>query len=116
VSYPPATKQVIVIRTDLDMSPGKMIAQGIHATLRDSGSRWHEFDEGNVCIVCRVSSESKLLNLAQKAIQAGIPYGLQEDGGRTEVSAGTFTALSLGPVSEGRLEALNNITRRLQLL
>ena len=110
------TKQVIVIRKDLNMSSGKIAAQSVHATLRTPNISEYEFDQRNVCITCYVKSEQKLLNLVDKAIELNIPYGLQIDSGKTEVDPNTATVLSLGPVQGEMIEILNSITKRLQLL
>ena len=110
-------KQVIIIRTDLGMSPGKMVAQAGHAALRTPGIQSYDNPNDHVCVVCRVSSEAKLIALAARAEGAGLPYGLQRDAGKTEVEEGTYTALSIGPVDgDEDLEVLNAITKRLQTL
>ena len=111
-----STKRVIVIRKDLNMSAGKMVAQSLHAAWKTKGNKEYKFDQNNVCIVCGVKSEQKLLNVMKKAEENNIPCGLQIDSGRTEVSPGTITVLSLGPVQGKKIEILNNITKRLQLL
>jgi len=109
-------KQVIVVRADLDMSPGKIAAQVAHAILRTKGIQTYEKPHEHTCIVCQVDTEEKLIMLAGISTAADLPYGLQRDEGRTEVEEGTYTALSIGPVSGEQLEALNKITKRLRLL
>ena len=109
-------KQVIVVCDKLGMSPGKLIAQAVHAVLRTPLTQTYKRPLEHTCIVYKVSSETKLITLAGKASEAGIPYGLQRDAGKTEVEEGTFTALSLGPVDEDQLDVLNALTKRLQLL
>jgi len=110
------TKQVLVIRKDLNMSSGKIAAQSVHATLRTPNISECIFSQSNICITCYVKSEDKLLSLVNKAEENGIPYGLQIDSGKTEVEPNTATVLSLGPVEGEKIEILNNITKRLQLL
>ena len=109
------TKQVVVVRKDLNMSAGKIAAQTAHAVLKTPNIGEYEFHQGNVCITCSVKSEQKLFNLVEKAKELNIPYGLQMDSGRTEVEPNTYTVLSLGPVKEDMVEKLNILTKRLQL-
>lgn len=111
-------KQVIVIRTDLDMSPGKMIAQGSHASLNafldapeDAQIQW--MNTGHKKIVCRVSSETKLINVYAKAVTAELPAAMIEDWGYTEVDPNTKTAVAIGPAKD---EEIDKITKRLSLL
>jgi len=105
-------KLVIVLRKDLGMSPGKLIAQAIHAASRTG--KIMQYDEGNepFCIVCYVKKEKDLITLGEKAAIAGIPFGLQIDAGHTEVEKGTLTVLAIGPDDE---EKVNAITKGLQL-
>jgi cytochrome c oxidase assembly factor 4 len=106
------TKQVLVVRKDLNMSSGKIAAQSVHATLRAIVVSEYTFSQMNVCITCGVKNEGKLFNLIKKAEENNIPYGLQIDSGKTEVESGTATVLSLGPVEGEKIEILNNITKR----
>ena len=110
------SKQVLVVRKDLNLSPGKIVAQCVHATLRVQTIIPYDNDSGKVCICCYVKSEEALLKLVEKAEELNIPYGLQRDTGKTEVEPNTPTVLSLGPVYGDDIEKLIKITKRLQLL
>jgi len=98
-------KQVIVLRSDLKMSPGKAAVQASHAAVssaeearKSNPSWWREWIESGQCkIVLKVNSESELLSLEKKAREMGLPVALISDMGLTELEPGTITALGIGP-------------------
>jgi len=131
-------KQVIVIRKDLNMRKGKMIAQGAHASsevcmvladiswnsaMHDVGAkhdRWvHWFRQWEtqhaytkICV--SVDSEEELLLLRDKAVEAGIINSTVRDIGKTEFNGiPTYTALAIGPAPA---DILDPITGHLKLL
>ena len=116
-------KQVIVIRTDLGMSRGKMVVQGAHAAvsavmearLREVWKRWLDdwMMEGQKKVAVKVSSEEELLAVYREAREAGLPSSLIRDAGLTELPPGTATAVAVGPAPE---ELVDPITGRLKLL
>lgn len=100
-------KQVIILRKDLNMRKGKMIAQGAHASMkviieaqnkaRVTGAM-REWLEGRFTkIVVSVSSEQELRDIHLKAKCAGLPCSLVQDAGLTEFKEPTFTAVAIGP-------------------
>lgn len=108
-------KQMIVIRRDLHMRRGKEIAQGCHASqlatmmaaAMDTPAfrSWMEFGIAKVCVA--VSSEEALLELAERARAAGLPFGLVTDSGRTEFhGVPTRTALGIGPAFASELQPI----------
>ncbi|MDX1489619.1 MAG: peptidyl-tRNA hydrolase Pth2 [Acidiferrobacterales bacterium] len=105
-------KQVIIIRRDLWMRRGKEIAQGAHASLNaalneaeaEVISAW--LDSGSKKIVCKVGSESELLSLRKQAQAAGLPSYLVRDAGKTEVIAGTATAIAIGPAEAKKIDVI----------
>jgi PTH2 family peptidyl-tRNA hydrolase len=124
-------KQVIVIRKDLGMRAGKMVAQGSHASMmflinaHYSSNRavynqacmklanWL-FDSAMTKICCRVESEQELLEIADKAKDAGLEVHPIEDAGRTEFhGVPTLTCLAIGPDDSDKIDA---ITGHLKLL
>jgi len=127
------TKQVIVMRTDLNMRKGKMIAQGSHASMAflsqltvrmlDSGLHpddlllpveieWLESNFTKICV--RVNSLDELLAVADDAETAGIVTRLITDSGLTEFhGVPTRTCLALGP---DYAEKIDPITGHLKLL
>jgi PTH2 family peptidyl-tRNA hydrolase len=111
-------KQVIVIRTDLDMSPGKMIAQGSHASLNSYLEASEEDQKnwmatGHKKVVVKVTSEQKLINICAKAHDAELPTFMVEDWGLTEVDQNTKTAVAIGPARD---DLIDKVTKRLSLL
>jgi len=101
-------KQVIVLRSDLNMSCGKAAAQACHASVTASEearkkhpSWWKAWmREGQRKIVLKVDSEDELLEKEKEAKEAGIPSALISDMGLTELPPGTITALGIGPAPE----------------
>lgn len=115
-------KQVIVMRTDLNMRKGKMIAQGSHASLGvwllihydkerrkvlsnkvDYSDAVHEAADDWICgtftkICVRADSEDQLIQVYKGAIHAGLPVKLITDAGHTEFHGQpTRTCLAIGP-------------------
>jgi PTH2 family peptidyl-tRNA hydrolase len=117
-------KQVIVIRTDLDLSGGKAVAQGCHASMGayfDSMDRWgpigpdmvSSWEEGSNPKIClAIDGEAELLALAKKCDEANIGHYLVRDAGRTEVEPLTPTALGIGPEFNRHI---NKLTKHLSL-
>ena len=129
------TKQVIVIRKDLNMRKGKMVAQGAHASflaLTDKGFMWWNdigstdyycFPMDNVIetwlackftkIVVGVNSEEELHEIYNKAKEAELHCSLVLDAGLTEFKEPTYTAVAVGPAP---IEEIDKITGHLKLL
>ena len=125
-------KQVIVMRKDLNMRKGKMIAQGAHASLKvfldratlDLGGETYAFSltpamqswlGGRFTKVCvSVDSEAELEAVATAARAAGIPVAVIVDSGQTEFhGVPTKTCLAVGPAWADEVDA---ITGKLPLL
>ena len=104
-------KQAIVLRTDLEMGKGKMVAQGSHASLEaflltqkrmpDWAELW--IAEGQKKIVLKVNSEQALRDLYEE-VKGEIPSVLIVDAGYTQVKPGTVTSLGIGPAPEPTLD------------
>ncbi len=105
-------KQVIVLRSDLEMSPGKAAAQASHAAVsaaekarKNHPHWWREwFESGQRKIVLKANSEAELLNLEKKAKDLGLPTALISDMGLTELKPGTTTALGIGPAPSNLID------------
>ncbi len=103
---------LIVIRSDLGLSRGKLIAQGAHAAIGAyivtlSASPLIPWAAcGQRKIVASVDTEEDLLALEAAAKKAGLPHYLVRDYGLTEVGEGTVTALGIGPATDDDLDPL----------
>ena len=109
-------KQVIVVRKDLNMSPGKLAAQVAHASVsaflqtfvndktehevrmskeqaayRDWASR------SQVKIILAVNSKQELVDIYDKAQHWDLPRSIIIDEGRTELTGMNYTAVAIGP-------------------
>jgi len=125
-TLPEPVKQVIVMRTDLNMRKGKMVAQGSHASIaflcRKMQNKDYEFTEaekswveGTFAKVCvGVGSEEELLNIYREANSRGVLVSLITDSGRTEFNGvQTNTCLAVGPDFNSKIDP---ITKHLKLL
>jgi PTH2 family peptidyl-tRNA hydrolase len=113
-------KQMLIIRKDLGMRKGKMIAQGAHASLgaylKYSDHPWvKEWLKGPFKkIAVSVNSEEELLSLYRQAEILQIPRDLIKDAGLTEFGGvATYTAIALGPAPD---DVLDPLTGELKLL
>ena len=114
-------KQAIIIRSDLEMSRGKIAAQAAHASLMsyfeaehvDSKITKSWLDTGEKKIVLKVSDEESLVKLYNAFKFRKVPCALVTDAGLTEIPPGSKTALGIGPwFSKG----INEFTLGLKLL
>lgn len=127
-------KQVIVMRNDLNMRKGKMIAQGAHAALGCvigddiSVERLANYGAGVISVpalvrdwlaggmkkICvRVESEEELLAIHAKAKERGIVSFLVTDAGHTEFNGPTNTCVAIGPDVDS---IIDDVTGHLKLL
>ena len=128
-------KQVIVMRKDLNMRKGKMIAQGAHASVatvlstivykegREFKSKikvaenspmyaWLKWRFTKICV--SVDSEEALLAICDAAKEAGLIAELITDAGLTEFDGvPTHTCCAVGP---GWADEVDKITGHLPLL
>ena len=131
-------KQVIVMRTDLNMRKGKMIAQGAHASMKaildfativeeealikipinhcfPKTKAIKEWLSGNFAKICvGVGSEEELLALFEQTQEVNLLCALITDSGLTEFNGiPTNTCIAIGPAKS---EEIDNITGHLKLL
>jgi PTH2 family peptidyl-tRNA hydrolase len=113
---PEELKQVIAVRTDLDMSKGKIAAQVAHAAvLAADKSEWKSewLASGGQKSVVKVKDEGELLDVFMAAKRAKLPAALIEDAGHTQIAPGTKTCVGIGPAPE---KEIDKITGKLKLL
>ncbi len=114
-------KQVIVLRSDLGISRGKIAAQAGHAAVsaaeeaRKKQPKWWRawMEEGHCKVALKVGSERELLGLEEEAKAVNLPVALISDRGLTEIPPGTKTCLGIGPAPT---DLIDKITGRLPLL
>lgn len=114
-------KQVLVFRSDLKMSKGKLAAQAGHAAVsasektRKHRKNWWKtwIREGQCKIALKVKNEDHLLNLKKKAEKLNLPSALVTDRGLTELHPGSKTCLAIGPAPPKQID---KITGNLPLL
>ena len=114
-------KQVIVFRSDLKLSKGKIAAQAGHAAVsaaqeahkrqRDWWDAW--LFEGQRKVAVKVKDEEELLELEEQAKELDLPNALIVDKGLTEVPPDTITCLGIGPAPA---EKIDKLTGKLPLL
>ncbi|VVB57436.1 Peptidyl-tRNA hydrolase [uncultured archaeon] len=120
-SDPDEIKQVILLRMDLNMGKGKMVAQGAHASIDAyldavsktpaAARKWHE--NGMPKVALKVESERDLVKMFMAAKDYELPCSLIVDAGRTQLEPGSKTAVGIGPAAA---ELLDRFTGQLKLL
>ena len=130
-------KQVVVMRTDLNMRKGKMCAQAAHASMKvffdrlvtdartdDRGEYEYSFkatpemvewiDGAFTKVVVGMDDGDANVRLAQRVKEAGLPHALITDNGATEFhGVKTVTCLAIGPA---KAEDIDVFTKELKLL
>ena len=113
-------KQVIVVRTDLDMGKGKIAAQVGHACVlgaehvrKSHLEWWSEWWGGQEKVVVKVSGIKELQEIKRHAIDLNLPWSEVSDAGHTQLAPGTTTCISIGPAPENLID---KITGDLKLL
>ncbi len=109
-------KQVLVIRTDLKMSRGKIGVQAAHAAVsaaeearRHHPSWWRKWlNEGQKKVAVKVASKEGLLAIREKAVKLGLPCVAIRDRGLTEIKPGTLTALGIGPAPNADVDKVTS--------
>ncbi|EEU42826.1 uncharacterized protein NECHADRAFT_47813 [Fusarium vanettenii 77-13-4] len=119
-------KLVLVVRTDLGMTKGKIAAQCSHATLacyktllrapanspqRKILSRWERLGQAKIAV--QVKSQDEILELRRKARSLGLTAEVIQDAGRTQIEAGSMTVLGVGPAPRSLVD---QVTGGLKLL
>ncbi|KAI3391549.1 hypothetical protein diail_7169 [Diaporthe ilicicola] len=123
-------KLILVVRTDLGMTKGKIAAQCGHATLACFKSlskaasasgpsspaarllqRWERHGQAKVAL--QTKSADEMHELMAKARSLGITAEVIADAGRTQIDPGSLTVLGVGPAPKS---AVDQVTGHLKLL
>ncbi len=112
-------KQVIIIRSDIQMGKGKMVAQGSHAAVRAYAeakkrtphivSEWEMGGEKKVVVKAMLEEMERIYALAHRTL----PCVMIRDAGLTQLEPGTITAMAIGPAKSSDIDPL---TKHLKLL
>lgn len=113
-------KQMLILRKDLNMRKGKMVAQGAHASMKATLEyQDHPYVTAWLAgpftkIVVGVPTLDLLFEAYAHALGFGIPCSLILDAGRTEFDGvPTYTAVGVGPAPD---VDLTPITGHMKLL
>lgn len=122
-------KLVLVVRTDLGMTKGKIAAQCSHATLACYKTlsraaekapsspeaqilkRWERHGQAKIAV--QIKSQDEMLELMGKARSLGITAEVIADAGRTQIDPGSLTVLGVGPAPKSQVDL---VTSHLKLL
>lgn len=111
-------KQVIVVRSDLEMPKGKFSAQVAHGSLMaykkadgKTKKKWEE--EGGKKVVLEVNNLKELLEILEEAQARELPVALVEDAGRTYFKEPTKTCVGIGPEKE---KEIDKVTGKLKMI
>jgi PTH2 family peptidyl-tRNA hydrolase len=107
-------KMVIVTRSDLKLSTGKLAAQVAHAAIacaletKKLNSKWFQKwqIEGGKKAVVKVDNENDFYPLIEKSEQLKIVAQIIQDAGHTEIPAGTKTVLGIGPAPNNLIDQI----------
>ena len=110
-------KQVIVFRSDLKLSKGKITAQSGHAAVsaaeeaRKHHRGWWKawIIEGQCKVAVKVKSEKEVLELEKQAKELALPCALIIDRGLTEIPPETITCLGIGPAPSEIVDKLTGV-------
>jgi len=114
-------KLVIAVRSDLELSKGKLAVQVAHGAVmaavdaKAHHRRWFSewWSEGQKKVVVRGGTLQDLQALRNKARSMGLTTALVEDAGLTELPPGTVTCLGIGP---GPNAMVDQVTGGLKLI
>jgi PTH2 family peptidyl-tRNA hydrolase len=112
---------VLVVRTDLKMTKGKIAAQCCHGAIGAYQQaaevapialrRWER--SGCAKVALQVGSEAELIAVYRAVRAHRLPCYLVVDAGRTQIEAGSKTVCAIGPAP---VDAINAVTGELKLL
>mgnify|MGYP001043592211 CR=1 FL=1 len=110
-------KCIVLVRTDLKMTKGKIISQVSHGIINNSFKvnknkliNWRE--NGEKIVTLKINNYQNMLNIYNKAINNNIISHIVIDQGLTQVDTNTPTVCVLGPDKEKKFK---DITSHLKL-
>ena len=114
-------KQVMIVRKDLKMGSGKLVAQVAHAAIlasekaRNKNFEWFKewFNGGQPKIILKVNSLKELEKIHKRGQFNNLPTAIVIDAGLTQLSPGTPTCVGIGPAP---VYLIDKITGGLKLL
>ena len=109
-------KQVILVREDLKMPRGKMIAQCAHASLEAAlkSNKLNEWKrKGTKKVILKVKDREELLKYYKLAKENKLTNALIKDAAKTFFKMPTITCLAIGPDKE---EKIDKVTKELKML
>ncbi|XP_059062383.1 peptidyl-tRNA hydrolase 2, mitochondrial-like [Achroia grisella] len=114
-------KLVLVVRTDLNMSKGKIAAQCGHAAVGAFEKAQKKDPEGlklwqltgQAKIALKTDSVDEIKQISDNAKKMGLITSLIRDAGRTQIAANSITVLGVGPAPK---DIVDQVTGHLKLL
>lgn len=108
-------KLVIVVRQDLKMGKGKIASQCSHAAVSaykkmlkcdpQTLMLWESTGQPKIILQCKDGQELDALHEQSRAV--GLSTSLVRDAGRTQLTAGSSTVLSIGPGSSDKIDIVS---------
>ncbi|RVE45541.1 hypothetical protein evm_009806 [Chilo suppressalis] len=114
-------KLVLVVRTDLNMSKGKIAAQCGHAAVGAFEKAQRKDPEGLKCwqmtgqakVAVKTDSVDEIKQIADNAKKMGLITSMIRDAGRTQIAPNSITVLGVGPAPK---DVVDKVTGHLKLL
>ena len=106
-------KMCVLVREDLKMSKGKVLAQVSHTIVDATVKAYTQSQlffkwraDGEKIVILKVPNEKTLMYIMNIAERKGVNYGYTVDAGLTEVLPGTKTVGFVGPNFEDKVDKL----------
>lgn len=115
-------KMTVLVRKDLNMTPGKVAAQVAHAAVElckknlefseyTNDSDWTDVfvawdKEGGRVVILGVETEEEILRIERLCKEFHVRHSAYRDGGITEVHPNTLTVLGIGPDLAEKIDVL----------
>ncbi|XP_022831664.1 peptidyl-tRNA hydrolase 2, mitochondrial-like isoform X1 [Spodoptera litura] len=114
-------KLVLVVRTDLNMSKGKIAAQCSHAAVGAFAKAQKKDPEGlklwqytgQAKVALKTDSLDEVKQICDNAKKMGLITSLIRDAGRTQIAPNSITVLGVGPAPK---DIIDKVTGHLKLL